>query len=271
MLKNYRLIALVFVFAASGFGAIAQTDETNTYKDVLLDDKPAKLNLVTGEITYINGEIAKSRTARKIKDSLLATRTEIKTNLIKDMSLEDSETTQNVAITDSVESKNQKFEESSVVYKPLDSEDTDIHFEENNQEDNIKVKATTTLLSGQTTHKTDNLAESNSSNFHMVKKGETLYELSKRYNTSLGQLMTANDLETTLIREGETLRVRSFETSDTLSETVWIVSKGDTLYNIAKRNNTTVEDIKDLNELSNNLIKVGQKLQVNQNSTLSKK
>ncbi|MCB0382151.1 MAG: LysM peptidoglycan-binding domain-containing protein [Psychroserpens sp.] len=83
--------------------------------------------------------------------------------------------------------------------------------------------------------------------------------------------MLANNLETTLIKEGETLRVRNFESDNKVAETVWIVSKGDTLYNIAKRNNTTVEDLKTLNDLSDNLIKVGQKLQVNQNSILSKK
>ena len=114
-------------------------------------------------------------------------------------------------------------------------------------------------------------SKGNSSDYHMVQKGETLYALSKRYNTSLTQLKIANNLETTLIKAGETLRVRNFEYSDTLSETVWVVSKGDTLYSIAKQNNTTVEDLKNLNDLSSNLIKVGQKLQVNQNSTLSKK
>nr|WP_262501162.1 LysM peptidoglycan-binding domain-containing protein [Psychroserpens sp. Hel_I_66] len=41
-----------------------------------------------------------------------------------------------------------------------------------------------------------------------------------------------------------------------------MVSKGDTLYNIAKRNSTTVEAIKTLNGLVSNLIKVGQTLQL---------
>jgi LysM repeat protein len=95
--------------------------------------------------------------------------------------------------------------------------------------------------------------------------------LSKKYNTSLGQLKIANNLETTLIKEGETLRVRNFESLETESDGVWIDSTGYTLYNIAKRNNTTVDDLKDINALSSNLIKIGQKLHVNQNSTLSKK
>ncbi len=44
------------------------------------------------------------------------------------------------------------------------------------------------------------------------------------------------------------------------------VVKGDTLYNISKRNNTTVEEIKQLNGLYNNTIKLGQVLSVKTNT-----
>ena len=274
MLKNFRLIATVFVFAASGFGAFAQTNETENYKEVLLNGKPAKLNLVTGEITYTNGEVAKNRAAKKMKDSLLATRTEIKTNLIKDMEF-DSETAENLVTTDTLttvsEVENEvvtvveseaKLSEEALNQKSLDN---------NSQATDSNSLTETTKVSNSGYENSENTTEINTSDFHMVKEGETLYALSKRYNTTLGQLMVANDLETTLIKEGETLKVRNFESSEAVSETVWIVSKGDTLYNIAKRNNITVDELKELNELSGNLIKVGQKLQINQNSTLSKK
>ena len=239
---------MVFVVIASCFEATAQTD---TFKDVLLDGKPAKLNLVTGEITFTNGEIAKSRSAKKIKDSVLDTRTEIKTNLIKDMSVT-SDTAQNVAIVDSVNVVVDNVEDSTQMAETKIPEQTNSSSETNG------YKISTDVMT-------------NTSDFHMVKEGENLYLLAKRYNTSLGQLKSANDLETTLIKVGETLRVRNFESLEEPSIIVWVVSKGDTLYNIAKRNNTTVDDIKNGNSLSNNLIKIGQKLQLNQNSTLSKK
>lgn len=41
-----------------------------------------------------------------------------------------------------------------------------------------------------------------------------------------------------------------------------LVEKGDTLYNISRRYNTTVEDIKRLNSLSSNIINLGQRLRV---------
>ncbi|WP_431137603.1 LysM peptidoglycan-binding domain-containing protein [Psychroserpens mesophilus] len=270
MLKSFRLIATVFVFATSGFGVFAQSNETANYKDVLLDGKPAKLNLVTGEITFTNGEIAKSRTAKKIQDSVLDNRTVIKTNLLKDM-LVDSEDSKNAEITDSNNTSVNTLKGSALT---SETEESDLTENPNKAiEDSVsdELLPNDSLIANQNSINTEDTTETNTSDFHLVKKGETLYALSKRYQTSLRQLMAVNDLETTLIKEGETLRVRNFDANETSSESVWIVSKGDTLYNIAKRNNTTVDDLKDLNELSSNLIKVGQKLQVNQNSTLSKK
>lgn len=58
--------------------------------------------------------------------------------------------------------------------------------------------------------------------------------------------------------------VTTYETtSQPASQTVThTVVKGDTLYNISKRHNTTVEQIKQLNNLDNNTIKLGQRLNV---------
>ena len=43
---------------------------------------------------------------------------------------------------------------------------------------------------------------------------------------------------------------------------IWTVSKGDTLYNIAKRNGLSVDELKSINNLSDNLILIGQKLKL---------
>lgn len=257
MLKNFRLIATVLVFTASSFGAFAQTNETDNYKDVLLNGKPAKLNLITGEVTYANGEIAKSRAAKKIKDSLLDSRTEIKTNLIKDM--------ETISETEVVSNANQTVVEEVEPLNTIESVS-----ENNNSKhltDDDVLEGTPSLV--KSTSKKEEVIEATTSNFHLVKEGENLYAISKRYNTTLNQLIIANKLETTLIKPGQNLRVRNFDFSE--AEITWIVSRGDTLYSIAKKNNTTVDELKTLNQLSGNLIKVGQKLQVNQNSTLTKK
>lgn len=266
MLKNFRLIAMVLVFAASSFGAFAQINETKNFKNVLLDGKPAKLNLVTGEITFTNGEIAKSRTAKKIKDSVLDTRTEIKTNLIKDIHV----ASQNEVVADSTKIAVEVLKDSAITTETSLTELNKNPSDVNDSKATNDVVSHTTIVSDHSVNNVVDETKSNPYDFHMVKKGETLYELSKRYETSLGQLKIANNLETTLIKEGETLKVRNFEPIEA-TEAVWVVSKGDTLYNIAKKNNTTVVELINLNGLTGNLIKIGQKLQVNQNSVITKK
>ena len=96
--------------------------------------------------------------------------------------------------------------------------------------------------------------------YHTVQKGETLYGLSKRYGVSLADLKRANNLETTLIKTGQILRVQNFD--ELFNTDTWLVVKGDTLYNISKRTNTTVEQLKALNNLSSSLIKIGQVLRL---------
>lgn len=95
---------------------------------------------------------------------------------------------------------------------------------------------------------------------HTVKEGETLYGLSRRYAVTLRDLMRANNLETTLIKTGQILRVQNFE--DLFNSDTWTVVKGDTLYNISKRTNTTIEQLMELNNLSSSLIKIGQVLRL---------
>ncbi len=55
-------------------------------------------------------------------------------------------------------------------------------------------------------------------------------------------------------------------------ETFYTVKKGDTLYSIARKYGITINELKDLNNLSSNLISVGQKLKViDDNSYIVKK
>ena len=45
-------------------------------------------------------------------------------------------------------------------------------------------------------------------------------------------------------------------------EKKYVVQKGDSLYSIAKRFNTTVDSIRTKNNLKNNLLNVGQKINI---------
>ena len=51
---------------------------------------------------------------------------------------------------------------------------------------------------------------------------------------------------------------------------IYIVQKGDSLWSIANKNNTTVDKLKDINKLNSNLLSVGQKLLIPNSSTNNK-
>lgn len=60
------------------------------------------------------------------------------------------------------------------------------------------------------------------------------------------------------------LNMRLMQSSiDTVDSIEYTVQRGDTLYGIARKFNTTVELIRDMNDLSTDLIMVGQKLKIN--------
>ena len=59
---------------------------------------------------------------------------------------------------------------------------------------------------------------------------------------------------------GEILVIPSNTTSENINTTTYTVKYGDTLYSIAKKYNTSVSDIKNLNNLSTNILSIGQKL-----------
>lgn len=119
----------------------------------------------------------------------------------------------------------------------------------------------------------DTSSEGTESDYHTVKKGETLLDLSKTYKVSLTALKRANNLETTLINEGQKLKVKNLELPTepmlgnndeamVMSSDFHIVEKGNTLYSLSKQYGLSVTELKQLNDLDSNLIKVGQKLKV---------
>lgn len=106
---------------------------------------------------------------------------------------------------------------------------------------------------------------------YVVKKGDTLYSISKAYKITLNQLREANNLsENDVIKVGQTLKIpdgnsKSTVTTSTTSRSTkdYVVVKGDTLFGIAKSHNMTLNEILNLNNMtSNSVIKVGQKLKV---------
>ncbi len=97
---------------------------------------------------------------------------------------------------------------------------------------------------------------------YTVKKGDTLYSLSKKYQVSKNQLMEANVLTSEKIYVGQQLLVPDHivETKDISG--VYTVKKGDTLFSLAKKYHVSVAELKKENKLKTNLIYMGQKISV---------
>lgn len=93
---------------------------------------------------------------------------------------------------------------------------------------------------------------------YQVKKGDTLYQIAKKNNTSVAKLKKLNNLSSNTLTIGQTLLIPSSKEE----YFIYIVVKGDTLYQIAKKNNTTIDEIKKLNNLTTNTLKIGQKLKI---------
>ena len=97
---------------------------------------------------------------------------------------------------------------------------------------------------------------------YTVKPGDTLYGISNQYGVSVDDIIRLNNLTNTSLSIGQTLEIPIVETN--ISS--YTVKSGDTLYKIAQANNTTVDELKQLNNLSNNTLSIGQVLKVPTNT-----
>ena len=92
---------------------------------------------------------------------------------------------------------------------------------------------------------------------YTVKKGDNLYSIANRYSTSVSTIMNLNNLKSINLSIGQQLKIPS---STNTSTTTYVVKSGDNLYAIARKFNTTVDTIKKKNNLTSNLLSIGQKL-----------
>lgn len=92
---------------------------------------------------------------------------------------------------------------------------------------------------------------------YTVKKGDNLYSIASNYNISLEDLINFNEKGSTILHIGDELLIPKKQQTENI---VYIVKPGDTLYNIAKRYNLSVDTLKELNNLDNNMLKIGSEL-----------
>ena len=98
------------------------------------------------------------------------------------------------------------------------------------------------------------------SNYYTVKSGDSLWSISKKYGITVNELKQANNLTSNLLSIGQNLLIPTKESEATTNE--YIVQKGDTLYGIANKFNTTVDNLKSINNLTTDSLSIGQVLKL---------
>ncbi|HTP79950.1 MAG TPA: LysM peptidoglycan-binding domain-containing protein [Bacteroidota bacterium] len=94
---------------------------------------------------------------------------------------------------------------------------------------------------------------------HVVRKGETLYDIARAYQIETKKLKLFNNLRSNRITVGQVLKIPSSTQSDNLF--FHKVRRGDTLWKISKKYGVTLEDIQRHNDLAEGL-RVGAQLAI---------
>ena len=110
---------------------------------------------------------------------------------------------------------------------------------------------------------------------HYVRQGETVSGIARRYRTSVSAIARLNRLRRNfLIRPRQRLKIPTYRGSRTPRTTrflilekdkeklIYTVRRGDSLEQIARAFNTTINNIKEINNLTSNVLRVGQKLEI---------
>ena len=117
----------------------------------------------------------------------------------------------------------------------------------------------------------------NETNNYIVKKDDALSTIASKYNVSVKNLMSANNLKSNEVRIGTKLIIpdsqipmRVVRVSPNENEiNKYVVKKGDTLSKIASRYRVSVKDLKNVNGMKSDKVKFGMSLII-PNSTLSR-
>ena len=102
---------------------------------------------------------------------------------------------------------------------------------------------------------------------YTVQSGDSLWSIANKFGVTVNDLKNANGLTSNLLSIGQVLIIPSSSTNNPTnpSYTTYTVRSGDSLWSIANNFGVTVDAIKTLNNLTSNLLSVGQVLQIPNN------
>ncbi|MBR3898470.1 MAG: LysM peptidoglycan-binding domain-containing protein, partial [Bacilli bacterium] len=103
-------------------------------------------------------------------------------------------------------------------------------------------------------------------NYYVVKSGDSLWSIANKYNTTVNELKTLNKLTSNNLTIGQIIEIPSNESNNQTTNT-YTVKSGDSLWSIANRYNTTVNELKALNKLTSNNLTIGQIIEIPSNES----
>lgn len=103
---------------------------------------------------------------------------------------------------------------------------------------------------------------------YTVKKGDSLYRISKKFGVTIKEIQIKNNIVTSHIKAGTKIVIpikdRSQYIINTYETEYYTVKRGDTLSGLARRFSISVNELKEINNLRTTKIKPGQQLLVKQ-------
>lgn len=125
----------------------------------------------------------------------------------------------------------------------------DIKLANNLSNDNIVVGTSLVIPTAATT------------TLYIVKPGDTLYSIATKYSTTVADLMRVNNLKSNILHIGQQLKIPINDLSNN-GFVIYTVKAGDSLYSIAKKYNSTVDLLRRYNNLSSDLLSIGQIIKI---------
>lgn len=96
-------------------------------------------------------------------------------------------------------------------------------------------------------------------NIYIVQRGDSLWAIAQKFNVNVEDLKNANNITNNTLQIGDKLIIPSSSTGTK----IYTVERGDSLWSIAAANNTTVDELRRLNNLTTDILQIGQVLRIN--------